>query len=309
MMKVLLLSVLTILFLSTAGGHVSHHLRQHLNILLIGDSVDRYLVTDYCRAQNGNLCSTIDEFSGTYHLTNCTSRGSGSVALSALFQFSKRIYPWSVVICDDYEQELSLGFLFNTQGVSPHPPWFWPAKSTIGLEDVDMISNSFSVSRTFAAAQGPAIVPLLQGFGGQVDAVIVNSCFWDIGRLVTGKLGREGGREICSNPLQRSEYVASWSQNVSHLLHAIHKHFPQARWKGWRTANYISNAVPSCRNHLVTDMNQASYLVAKKMNLKWLDFFSFPGVADEMRDSHHPNQNVSATFMCQVIKQIREEIS
>lgn len=299
--------------LKSMGRHASSH-PQHLNILLIGDSVDRYLVTDYCRVQHvSNLCSTISEYSGKYHVTNCTSRGSGSVALSSLFQFSKRIFPWSVVMCDDFDQDISIGFLFNTQGVSPQPPWFWPAKSTTGLEEylVNMMSNnsnSFSVRQTFTAAQGPAIAPLLQGFGGQVDALLINSCFWDIGRLVTGELGRRGGQEICSNPLQRADYVASWSRNASHLLNAIDEYFPHVRWRGWRTSNYISNAVPSCRNNLVTEMNQASYHLAKKMHLSWLDFFSFPSVADDMRDSHHPNRNITAAFMHQVIKRIRKEI-
>lgn len=288
---------------------IGAHLSEHLNILLIGDSVDRFMVTDYCKAQHANLCATTQEFSGKFLLTNCTSRGSGaSVALSSLFQFSERIFPWSVVMCDDFEQDISVGFLFNTQGVSPHPPWFWPAKSSVGLDDLEMMLNNYSVSQTFQAAQGPAIAPLLQGFGGHVDAVLVNSCFWDIGRLVTGELGRRGGREVCSNSALREQYVASWSRNTSSLLDAIHGYFPRAKWRGWRTANYISNAIPSCRNNLVSEINQASHLLMKKLRWQWLDFSSFPGVADNMRDSHHPNSNVTATFMHKVIKKIRKEI-
>jgi hypothetical protein len=288
-----------------AVERVRNH-KQHLNVLLVGDSVDRFLVTDYCRAQNANLCATIEEFGGKYHTTNCTSEGSYPVPLSSLFQFSKRIFPWSVVICDDTDHNVSIGFLFNTQGVSPQPPWFWPAKSTVGLED--NIYDTFGVGETFDVAQGPAVAQLLRGLGGEVDAFIINSVFWDIGRLVTGKLGRQGGTNICSNPAERAEFVSSWARNASHLIHTISRHFPHAAWKGWRTANHITNAVPPCRNNLVVEMNRASYHVAKRMHLSWLDFFSFPGVGHEMRDSHHPNANVSAAFMRKVIDRIRHEL-
>jgi hypothetical protein len=106
---------------------------RHINILLIGDSVDRYLVTDYCRQHNASMCATTKEYAGKYNTTNCTSRGSYPISLSDLFKFSKRIFPWSIVMCDDYKHHVSIGFLFNTQGVSPQPPWFWPQKSNLDI--------------------------------------------------------------------------------------------------------------------------------------------------------------------------------
>ena len=275
----------------------------HFNLLLIGDSVDRYLVSDYCKARNANYCATIQDFGGKYTITNCTTKGSYPLPLSGLFSFTKRIFPWSVVFCEDFKEGVTVGFLFNTQGVSPCPPWFWPAKSMCGLENKNF--DDYNVEQTFDIAQGPAVVPLRQAFGGEIHALLLNSVFWDIGRLVMGELGRLGGKEICNDSVKRAQFVSSWASNASHLITTALKYFPQLKWKGWRTANYISNPTPPCRNLLVSEMNIASHVMAEKTNLKWLDFSLFPGVSDEMRDSHHPNANVTAHFLHRIVRHLK----
>lgn len=280
------------------------HSQKRLKVLLIGDSVDRNLLMDYCRFREAKLCSTIEEYGVKYNTTNCTSRGSFPDTLSSLFDFSKRIFPWGVVICDDDERDVSIGFLFNTQGVSPHPPWFWPEKSSVGLENVTY-SN---VREMFTLTQGPAIAPLLRGLGGNIDAYMVNSLFWDIGRLVTGELGRNGGRDICANPYMRAQFVNSWAHNASFFLKTLDSYFPDAGWKAWRTSNQIMNAIPPCRNNMVHAMNRASFFFARKLNFKWMNLFSYPDISIKMRDSHHPNSNASASFMEKVLRVIRKEI-
>jgi hypothetical protein len=164
------------------------------------------------------------------------------------------------------------------------------------------------VKNTFDKAQGPAISPLLKAFHGPVDALMVNSVFWDIGRLVTGSLGRKSGREICSDPNRREEYVESWAHNASHLIRAIEQYFPLVKWKAWRTANFIQNPLPPCRNDLVRAMNRESHHIARKHNMLRMDLSSFRGVMDNMRDSHHPNSNVTAAFMQAIIENIKTEI-
>lgn len=210
-------------------------------------------------------------------------------------------------MCDDYKHHVSIGFLFNTQGVSPQPPWFWPQKSNLDI--YSSIFHSFNISDSFGAAQGPAIAPLLKGYKGPVDAYMVNSVFWDIGRLVTGTLRYKGGLDICNIPYKRAEHVASWARNASDLVLTIDHYFPHAKWKAWRTANHISNAIPSCRNDLVDAMNLASHHIATSNHMHWMDFASFPGVIDDMRDAHHPNANVTASFMQFVIENIQSRLS
>ena len=105
-----------------------------VNILLVGDSVDRYMVVDYCNSRRAYLCRSFSEYNGSYSPRNCSSRGSFPASLSSLFRFSKRIFSWGIVTCNDVRDGVTLAFLFNPQGVSPQPPWFWPRKIDGGIK-------------------------------------------------------------------------------------------------------------------------------------------------------------------------------
>ena len=140
------------------------------------------------------------------------------------------------------------------------------------------------------------------------NAVMINSAFWDIGRLVTGSLRHHGGIEVCKNASFHKNFTDSWKKNASDLIDIITSYIPGVAWRGWRTANYIINPIPPCRNDLVSLINNASLGVAKSHGLSWIDFSSYPNVNVKMRDSHHPGANATAVFMRDIIQRIRSEI-
>eukprot|EP00602_Paraphysomonas_sp_CaronLab_P011119 CAMPEP_0185039284 /NCGR_PEP_ID=MMETSP1103-20130426/35982_1 /TAXON_ID=36769 /ORGANISM="Paraphysomonas bandaiensis, Strain Caron Lab Isolate" /LENGTH=154 /DNA_ID=CAMNT_0027578105 /DNA_START=327 /DNA_END=788 /DNA_ORIENTATION=+ len=153
------------------------------------------------------------------------------------------------------------------QGASPNGPWYDPRKSQLGLEKYAKGSMN-SMAETFRIAQGPAITPLVSAMGGSPDAVIVNTCFWDIGRLVTGPMGRHGGVETCSSPILRTQWVKSWANNASELVDAIREYFPRT-WMAWRSANDILTPDPPCRQEMILEMNSAARNISSRKQLDW----------------------------------------
>ena len=195
------------------------------------------------------------------------------------------------------------------QGVSPYPPWFDEAKSSLGLTGYPPDGQHVTIRETFRHAQLPAIAPLQYAMGGVPDAITINSALWDIARLVTGRIGRTGGIDLCNTTTTRAEWVASWAQNVSMLLDTIGEIVPQTTWLGWRSANPTPALAPSCRVDMVVDMNRAAKKVcAGKQGVHFVDYYHTPHIVENMRDNVHPNAKVNGVYMNDLIAMIKSSI-
>lgn len=246
----------------------------------------------------------------TWKTTKCSTNATYPYSLSDQFNFSKRIHSWCVFICDSELEDITLGFLFNMQGVAPNLPWFDIAKSNLGMSGYPPpgTEHSITVRDTFLKAQGPAISPLIHSMGGPPDAITVNSAFWDIGRLVTGKLGKEGGIDTCENMKHRAKWVESWAKNATVLIDTIVELFPETKWLGWRTANLITVPIPPCRTEMILEMNEAAKLFSRKKGIHIADYFSIPNMSKNMRDPVHPNTQINAAYMENLIQRIRKNL-
>ena len=290
--------ILSLLFVSVDAS---------LRVLFIGDSIDRYALEDWCEGR-GHHCKALNQM-GLYSWkpTSCSTKALGpDTTLNSLFNHTKRINSWSIAVCDDITHNITLGFLFNMQGVSPYRPWFDPAKSCQGMLGYPPLNKAVTVNDTFTFAQGPAIAPLIKAMGGPPHAVTLNSIFWDISRLVTTESGvNEEGVRICETPHLRSEWVKDWARNASELVDVTFNLLGNIPWKGWRAANPISNPIPPCRQDMVLEMNAAARAIAARKHLHYLDYFNLPNVSVGMRDAHHPNREVSVAYVKKLLMRIR----
>jgi hypothetical protein len=290
------------LFWLTCNFASAHALR----ILMVGDSVDRYAVHDWCLTKNGSFCKTHTENGWIWIPTNCTTIGSYPDPLYDLFKQSVRVYSWGVSVCDVLSENISLGFLFNMQGVSPNPPWFDPRKSHLGLETFIESKDMKTVDVVFRKCQGPAIAPLIRALGGHPDAIVIQSLLWDISRLITGTLGRNGGVAICNSSSLRDEWSSSWLRNASELVDTVSSYFPNTHLKAWRGANQILDPDPPCKRTFINEVNERAKILAKQKQIPFLDFSSYPGVSANMRDLIHPSPAVNVLYVNDVVRMFQK---
>ena len=113
--------------------------------------------------------------------TSCTTAATHPASLYSQFNFSKRFDSWSVTMCESMLRNVTLGFLFNMQGVSSHGPWYNEAISRLELEDYPPSHKMITIRNALIKAQQPALPPLIPSMGGYPDAIIVNrACgMWD----------------------------------------------------------------------------------------------------------------------------------
>jgi hypothetical protein len=274
-----------------------------LRVLSIGDSIDRYLIHDWCVNSGGNFCKSFDENGWIWKPTNCTSNSSNPRSVYSLFKNTMRVYSWEISICDNFSENVTLGFLFNMQGVSPYPPWFNQHKSHFGIESYQMLSNN-TAKDAFNHFQLPAFPNLFRALGGRPQAISINSYLWDTGRMLA-----YGGFETCNSTSKRHEWVHSWIKNASDLVDAIHEAVPTVRWMGWRMAHKISDSNPSCRLLMIDEMNHAAYRMAVSKQLHWEPWLArHPLVNDDMRDFIHPGPVPNIAHMTSLISTIKRDL-
>jgi hypothetical protein len=253
----------------------------------------------------GNLCKSVDHQGWDWNPTTCTTTAIDPNQLFKEFSFSRRVHSWSPFVCDAAEHNITLGFLFNMQGVSPYGPWFDSVKSNIDLHGYPAPGVTVTIRDTFRKAQGPAIAPLIKAMGGMPHAITVNSAFWDIGRLVGGYTGRTGGVQTCNSSVLRREWVQSWARNASLLVDTIKELIPNTKYVAWRNANLITVPVPPCRTDMIIEMNAAAKAFSRLKGIHYIDYYSTPNITGQMRDAVHANANVNAIFMTKMITKIK----
>lgn len=275
-----------------------------LRILSIGDSIDRYLLHDWCEATGGQFCRSFDENGWIWKPTNCTTNSSKPQTLWGLFKHTMRAYAWEVAICDSFAENVTLGFLFNMQGVSPYPPWFNQHKSHFGVETYRMNENT-TAKDAFNHFQLPAFPSLIRALGGRPQAISINSYLWDTGRMLA-----HDGLGTCNSTSLRHEWVRSWVRNASDLVDAIHDAVPTVRWIGWRMAHNITDPNPSCRLLMIEEMNLAAHHMVVTKKLHWEPWLAHhPLVNVEMRDHIHPGPKPNIAHMSTLVSRIKRDLN
>jgi hypothetical protein len=89
----------------------TQNVRKLTRILLIGDSVDRYSIEDWCNAYKYNIIKGGDKTitNGTYPNTVFNYFGN----------YHERNRAWEVRICENHSKQVIIGFIFNKIGVKP----------------------------------------------------------------------------------------------------------------------------------------------------------------------------------------------
>jgi hypothetical protein len=240
-------------------------------VLLIGDSVDRYTVWDWCDHVGGLLLKedTILPFAGPPirrhrgpgrvrpQLNAPTSQPTPTVSeFQAIIDKYRTLYArrnsLEPAFCDARAvRGIVVADITNKVGVNAHPPWMSQENVVSGLETMNFELMK-DLNETFETVIGPGLDMLEDMMGGKPHAVLAHSMFWDFGRP-----DYSGDKE--NNP---SRWADTWLQNVQVLLNIVKTRYVMTKppqipariardvycisefhmsdtWLGWRTGNHF----------------------------------------------------------------------
>jgi hypothetical protein len=284
-----------IVFLSLVHAIISQSDRNNgtTRLLIIGDSVHRYMVEDWCSFYGGTLYNDG---------MNLSTNASFPFTMKGIFKkHPRRVRGWEPRVCESARSNAVVGFLFHKFGVKPHPPWHTPIATTAGLNKT-MLGKKMSLEAFFEWTQKPGIESLKIAIGGAPHGVLLNSIFWDI-----------APRILEPAPLAHAEFLSQWSVNVSSLMQIVKQHTSQSIWHGWHTSAPFR--VGSGEHHphwntmehrkLLTDMNTRSLEIAKANGYDAIDFNEIIGKDRgtlRMRDTLHPSAELLIKLLDEVLQ-------
>jgi hypothetical protein len=260
-------------------------------IVLMGDSVDSFMVSDWCRqhAPSFSLCFDEGYWNGWHPILPSDNCSGYQELLDTLLE------PWSkfagFVICRPNKaapnnSPTMLSF-YNVWGaLNRRPPGYEPAPpQEMTLRDI--WTPPF------------ALIPRL--LGRQPNAFLVQSLYCDLGTEETSskedylKLANEGNSSLLSAWLGR--YGSSAGALID-LTADLTKDWPLL-FRMWRTSNEVSDAATSGwrkrANGLIRRANAASSESAEKRGVAVFGFLAEGAVP--LRDLHHPDEPVSVAAM------------
>lgn len=253
-----------------------------LRILIIGDSLDRYMIHDWCVGTKGKFCRAYDDDDIHTNL-NCYTNGTRLISLKDTFRSFTRSAAWSISICEHEIENVIVGFIFNTQGVASNSPWYIPSRSHVDIQGYDERKPK-TIKDAMNHFLFPAFPNLIQAMSGPPHALSLNSCLWDIARLLY-----YAGEPTCQSNTLRADWIHSWTKNVSEWIDVLQEKLPSAEWIGWRDSPIYPNQNPPCRNPMMEDMQKSMNVLASSKHFhleSWLA--KNPNTFVHMRDGIHP---------------------
>jgi hypothetical protein len=245
---------------------------EYLRLLVIGDSVDRYMIQDWCKYNNGHM-----HFEASNYKTNHTN----GLTVREIFEPHKsRFRSWEIRVCENYERRIYVSMVSNKFGVKPFPPWHMPLRTESGLESIFRTQN-FTLPKLFNLAIVPAFEPIEKSTGGYPHGVMLSTTFWDLSHPDIHNVRTK------ENKLN---WLNSWQRNVTILMQTVRASFPRTKYFAWHTANRFS-INPShwntpFANELLLAMNGRSRNIANASGYDWIDFYNYQSLA--LRDYLHP---------------------
>jgi len=269
-----------------------------LRIVIIGDSVDRYMVEDWCghSITNGNLysdrCLWDEEFMEKPFCKKLQSFFEAEGIAPGIFPpLKKRFRAWEFRICDALETRgIILSYVFNKCGTGSNGPFWMPVQTLGGIED--KVVESRSVKQTFDISIAPVlrIISNKAILGGSANAVLLHSLFWDLGGFFLNK------NPFDHTKLGRQNFKQSWNFNITQLMEVTRNFLPDAKFYGFRTANDFTVNNKEWHNYesylLLQEMNKEIYKFAGRSGYTVLDKW---GIC-RRRDFLHPSADCLVWF-------------
>ena len=259
-------------------------------ILIIGDSVDRYSVDDWC---DYNSC--VLEFPTKEEWARFNNKSAGHVHFDFL-----RYKAWETRVCKCPKRQLVIGFHFNKYGTSCCGyPFYYPNEMEPGLPH---ISHDYAMKEMWDAYENPGLRPLVRMMGGTPDVIGIVSTFWDIATYTNIKK-----QHLIS--LSPDEFMVNWIKRIPELVSAIKSEFsslvPPPRYV-WRMSNMFVS-VPNAQTWLLAENKE----FVTRINAYMKENFAQVGV-DEIepvfipaingRDNVHPNPCYTITYIEKLIR-------
>jgi hypothetical protein len=298
-----------------------------LRMVVIGDSVDRFMVEDWCVRHRGRLITQAET-----RVNNATDP-----VVSFLHHRFKdhgaRHNAWEFRVCHSAEYRVNVSFVMNKCGVRTNPPYWTPIRTMAGVEKE--LRSSMSVRQTVDISIGPALRALATAevLGGHVHAVLLQSNFWDLSVLRDTML--DYGYDprvtppdyVAPEPLGASGYVPpppppadvvgrwvdGWGRNASHLMAAV-RHCVRADAYFWRESTDFSLATHGAWNDDVANATKLLMDVRawKETERSGYELIPVSRVSDHRgirrRDMLHPSVSAAVALFQYELRFIRSRI-
>ena len=302
---------------------------QTIRVLLIGDSVDRNAVIDYCYLNSGILCQVARSCylndTVPYPVKNFTEHFSNSRYTQA-----------GVKMCFIERLNVIVGFIFNHNGVANRPYCGDLAPNRCAYNSPDVV-NYYMDNHTTGNISHALMLPL-ENFGklslsstvksmaalmgGMFHGVLMQSSLWDLQRLQEC----DGWKDDFN---VTDAFLRSWFQHWVRNATIFAKTVKTSDWiasnatyVAWRTLHPFPSDRTVKGNHyfrrpasepLLQKLNHAARetIVKAVSGLQLIDFWSFPDAQiprHKKFDRFHPNFVTSAALVNMLVKNTQKAV-
>ena len=201
-------------------------------LLLIGDSVDRYAVDDWCEAQRHEGArllygqdpdNSFGKWSKMGHVDDQLLQMLKSSGVTAWMS-------WSVRVCIVPRRGVAVASIFNLKGVDQKGPWWHQdiIEEKYGIHPICGPDNSDPSCHDFVKFLRPPVQAIQTRLSLAPETTVINSNFWDVSRVAY-----YGPRHINFT----SYAYGTWTSDAKRLIEALTKVLPPKSRLLWRTAN------------------------------------------------------------------------
>ena len=278
--------------------------RRNITLLIIGDSVDRFSVEEWCDYARGSFCPCYEDWESAHiqlrrkqypHCNRIDMKNSTDA-----MNFTKMYTVASCTGAHVYDAQVTLIFFFNRLGLRGTISCRKDSNSLIYHNNQTVNKILISSENNFTSFENAYLISALQFleevFNTTYSGILYQSNLWDMSyvRECNSTLYEKmlGNTQVAQNA--RVEWVSKWAINYDIVIKMLKERFPRVDWFGIRTSNpiEISKSTKDWFNiyghqnlHL---MNNYSIQIAESNKVDIVDFFFFPRV-HERRDRVHPN--------------------
>ena len=280
-------------------------------ILLIGDSVDRFALTDYCEDNHGELCQHGDFGVCAKHTNISESSNKDIFDYLQTKIFDDTHKQKTVFFC--FATYVTLVFLFNKNGVTPRRFCHDHQNPPEVLSSLN-ISGRIPTKRFVQLSLTNKVESIQKLLGSAFHALIIQSSFWDLSAFHDcGNLTKWQNETDFHHIVS---FVDQWNVDCNAFVEALNESptLRQTPFKAWRTphipihhptegARYWTNHIGQ---YILQRMQTDGPTIAKMYNFTVIDFHTFPriNVTRGGKDFHHPNHKTSSMLVQYVLERI-----